>query len=51
LCRDPDDIYLVALTRYTDAHYLISRDRDLLDMDHPHLHVRSPEQILKMLTD
>ena len=32
LCRDPKDDYLLALSITSDAHYLITGDNDLLDM-------------------
>jgi putative PIN family toxin of toxin-antitoxin system len=42
ISRDPDDDYLVALTEATGATFLVSGDRDLLDLDRPGLDVRSP---------
>ena len=32
LCRDPKDDYLLALSIASDAHYLVTGDADLLDM-------------------
>ena len=32
LCRDPKDDYLLALSIESDAHYLITGDKDLLEM-------------------
>jgi putative PIN family toxin of toxin-antitoxin system len=42
ISRDPDDDYLVVLTEATGATFLVSGDRDLLDLDRPGLDVRSP---------
>lgn len=41
---DPDDDYLVALARATGADYLVSGDRDLLDLRHPRRPRRAPER-------
>ena len=32
LCRDPKDGYLLALSIQSDAHYLVTGDLDLLDI-------------------
>jgi len=32
ICRDPKDDYLLALSIASDAHYLVTGDTDLLDM-------------------
>jgi len=32
LCRDPKDDYLLALSISSDAHYLVTGDKDLLEM-------------------
>ena len=31
-CRDPEDTYLVTLARTSEANWIVSNDRDLLDM-------------------
>jgi len=48
-CQDPGDRYLVALARSGDAHYLVSTDRDLTEMNHPQVLVRTPTEIAQML--
>jgi predicted nucleic acid-binding protein len=48
---DPDDDYLVALTRKTDADALVSGDTDLTDLDLPDLTVLSARQLLDRLGD
>jgi putative PIN family toxin of toxin-antitoxin system len=47
--RDPDDDYLIALARATQADYLISGDRDLLDLQDPDPPVLSPRQFAELL--
>ncbi|MHB1537563.1 MAG: putative toxin-antitoxin system toxin component, PIN family [Solirubrobacteraceae bacterium] len=47
--RDPDDDYLVALARATDADHLISGDSDLLDLTEPDPPVLSPRQFADLL--
>ena len=42
ISRDPDDDYLVALADMTSATFLVSGDRDLIELDRPGLDVRSP---------
>jgi putative PIN family toxin of toxin-antitoxin system len=44
ICRDPDDDYLVAVAEVTAASFLVSGDRDLLELDRPGLDVRSPRE-------
>jgi putative PIN family toxin of toxin-antitoxin system len=34
LCRDPKDDYLLALSIASEAHYLVTGDLDLLEMQH-----------------
>ena len=36
LCRDPKDDYLLALSIVSDAHFLVTGDLDLLEMQHIH---------------
>lgn len=47
VCRDPDDDYLVALAEATDATFLVSGDKDLLQLDRPGLDVRSPRDAVQ----
>lgn len=47
--RDPDDDYLVALARATGVDYLVSGDRDLLDLEDPDPPVLSPRQFAEMM--
>ncbi|MGI9022337.1 MAG: putative toxin-antitoxin system toxin component, PIN family [Acidimicrobiales bacterium] len=49
VCRDPDDDYLVALAEATDATFLVSGDRDLLEVDRPGLDVRSPRDAVEAI--
>ncbi|MGE4226685.1 MAG: putative toxin-antitoxin system toxin component, PIN family [Vicinamibacterales bacterium] len=49
LSRDPDDDYLIALARATRADYLISGDRDLLDLEDPDPPILSPRQFAELL--
>lgn len=46
---DPDDDYLIALARAADADYIVSGDRDLLDLTDPHPPVLTPRQFLDVL--
>lgn len=39
----------MALARSGDAHYLVSTDRDLTEMNHPQVLVRTPTEIAQML--
>jgi len=48
-CRDPDDDYLVALLEHTDAHILVSGDKDLLELHRPGVEVRTARQVLDVL--
>ena len=50
-CRDSKDVYLVTLTRHSEADFLVSGDSDLLEMDHPAVQVRSPRQIMEMINN
>lgn len=47
--RDPDDDYLIALARSTGAHYIVSGDRDLLDLTDPDPPILTPRQFLDLL--
>lgn len=47
--RDPDDDYLIALARTTDADYIVSGDQDLLDLTDPDPPVLTPRQFLDLL--
>jgi len=49
VCRDPDDDYLVALAEATDATFLVSGDKDLLEIDRPGLDVRSPRDAVEAI--
>lgn len=46
---DPDDDYLIALARAVGADYIVSGDRDLLDLTDPHPPVLTPRQFLDVL--
>jgi putative PIN family toxin of toxin-antitoxin system len=47
--RDPGDDYLIALARATGVDYLVSGDRDLLDLEDPDPPVLSPRQFADLL--
>jgi len=49
--RDPDDDYLIALTRTADADALISGDADLTSVELTDLAILSPRTFLDRLTD
>lgn len=49
VCRDPDDDYLVALTRATKADALVTGDRDLLDLADIGLEVVTPRVLIERL--
>jgi len=49
LSPDPDDDYLVALARATQADCLVSGDRHLLDLGDPDPPVVTPRQFLDLL--
>jgi predicted nucleic acid-binding protein len=49
LTPHPDDNYLVALTRATNADYLISGDKHLTSLTSPHPLVLTPQQFLDKL--
>lgn len=46
---DPDDDYLIALARAAEAEYIVSGDRDLLDITDPDPPVLTPRQFLDVL--
>ncbi len=46
---DPDDDYLIALAQAAGADYIVSGDRDLLDLTDPHPPVLTPRQFLDVL--
>jgi putative PIN family toxin of toxin-antitoxin system len=46
---DPDDDYLIALAQAAGADYIVSGDRDLLDLVDPHPPVLTPRQFLDVL--
>jgi len=46
---DPDDDYLIALGRAAGADYIVSGDRDLLELTGPDPPVLSPRQFLDFL--
>jgi len=48
---DPDDDYLIALARATQADYLVSGDRHLLDLADPEPPVLTPRQFLDLLAN
>lgn len=48
--RDLDDDYLVALATREDAAFIVSGDRDLLDLDHPEITVLRPGEALARLS-
>lgn len=50
ITRDPDDDYLVALDETASSDYLISDDRDVLDLPNPHPPVLSLATFLDLLT-
>ncbi len=49
--RDPDDDYLIALARPTRVDYLVSGDRDLLDLEDPDPPVLPPRQFVDILNE
>lgn len=49
LCRDPKDEYLVALAETAGVAFLVSGDRDLLDIAAGTVIVRSPSETLEVL--
>jgi putative PIN family toxin of toxin-antitoxin system len=49
LTPDPDDDYLIALARATQADYVVSGDRHLLDLSDPVPPVLTPRQFLDLL--
>jgi putative PIN family toxin of toxin-antitoxin system len=49
--RDPDDDYLVALMRSSEADVLVSLDRDLLDAQLANITVLDPAKFLDRLSD
>jgi uncharacterized protein len=46
---DPDDDYLIALAQAAGADYIVSGDRDLLDLTDPQPPVLTPRQFLDVL--
>lgn len=49
VCRDPGDDYLVYLAEEVEASFLVSGDKDLLELDRPGLDVRTPAQAVEAL--
>lgn len=49
LTRDPDDDYLIALARRSDADALVTGDRDLLDLHEIDVHVLAPRAFVEQL--
>ena len=49
LSPDPDDDYLIALTRAARADYLVSGDRHLLDLADPEPPVLTPRRFLDLI--
>lgn len=47
--RDPDDDYLVALARNSEADVLVTGDRDLLDLEQIDVEVLAPRQFVEQL--
>jgi len=47
--RDPDDDYLVALLRTSQADALVSGDRDLLDLEVAEVEVLAPREFVERL--
>lgn len=47
--RDPDDDYLVALARKSDADVLVTGDRDLLDLEQIDVEVLAPREFVEQL--
>ena len=46
LSRDPDDDYLIALTREAPADRLVTGDQDLLELEKPPVPIVSPRALL-----
>jgi putative PIN family toxin of toxin-antitoxin system len=49
VCDDPDDNYLVALVKDSDATMLVSGDKAVLRIDYPGLDVRKPKAAMEAL--
>jgi putative PIN family toxin of toxin-antitoxin system len=49
ITRDPDDDYLVALTRYAKADLLVTGDTDLLDLADPGIRIVRPADLMAEL--
>lgn len=49
VCRDPDDDYLVALAEAADTTFLVSGDRDLIELEYGPVVVRSPHAVVAVL--
>lgn len=49
ITRDPDDDYLVALARKSDADVLVTGDRDLLDLHEVDVQVIAPREFVERL--
>lgn len=49
VCRDPDDDYLVALSRSTASDYLVSGDRDLHSLNLEDVLVVTPRELVDRL--
>lgn len=49
VCRDPDDDYLLALARISEAHLLVTGDADLLATRTADLRIVTPRAFLSLL--
>jgi putative PIN family toxin of toxin-antitoxin system len=49
ISRDPNDDYLLALARATDARAVVSGDQDLADLEDPPVPVLTPAQAVETL--
>jgi putative PIN family toxin of toxin-antitoxin system len=47
--RDPDDDYLVALASENNVDYIISQDKDLLELVKPDIPVITPPEFLRLI--
>jgi putative PIN family toxin of toxin-antitoxin system len=51
VCRDPDDDYLVALSRAAVVDALVTGDRDLLELEDIGVAVMTPRELVERLAD